>query len=227
MLSKSLVAICACLFLLGCDAQHATLQSSGLAKTELLADEYDVSVRFKVSGDSQTQASAKLQGLSSVFQTWAQQGYAEGLKLTAKNMQPIYSYPSNGQRQLKGYEASEAFVLARLSKSQYETVMAKLPSFKPEHFNMLRVYAGEHAVEKANKALLNEAFEEAKGKALYMAEISNICDVRALEVKEFSQPMARPMMMARESMSAMKVNSDAKQALQARIEVVWQGQPCS
>lgn len=216
-----LVAACG-----GSNQQNMQFHTQGQASQDVVANQYDVYLRFKVFAKQQQQAGELIAKQVAEFEAWAKQSFENALQLKDKNLQPVYQYRQNGKRVLEGYHGVNGYVLKGLDKAGYDQAMAKLPSFKPDYINTQKAYVAESAVAAVKKNLREQAFNKARENALQLAMLAGACDLMASDVKELSAPMASPMLMAREA-SISSQQADAKQTLNIRLEVSWQGHSCS
>lgn len=215
--------------LAGCNQSNnvAKLHTQAEAQQEVIANYYDVFVRFKQFAKDQSTASAQLTQQTAAFEAWANKGVPEKLQLKSKDLQAVYQYHRNGDNTLKGYHAQQSYVLKGLDKTAYGLLMDKLPSFKADSFNTQKVYVSDDVLLSVHADLRKDAFAKAKVKAEELAELANLCQLQAVDVREFSAPVARPMLMARESMAMSSApKADAKQNLNVRLEVSWSAQAC-
>lgn len=224
--SYAVLMVCVFAFLVGCSQPSAQLHSQASSTLEVTARFYEVAVSAGVKAKDQKQASSQLAKKLAPVEAWAHKLHGDNWVLKSSQLRPVYMYPKGQGRVLQSYEATKRFVLKGLDKQAYELAMEKLAGFGVSELSLSRVYVSDEQLADAQGLLLSQAFNKAKEKALFMAELSNLCDVEVLEFKEYSQNAARPMMMARES--AMKTQSaNAKQSLQTRVEVSWQAARCS
>lgn len=212
--------------LAGCSQPVAKLHSQASSNLEVTASFYEIAVGAGVKAKGQKQASDQLAKKLAPVEAWAHEQFGDDWILKSSQLRPVYMYPKDQGRVLQSYEATKRFMLKGLDKQAYELAMEKLAGFGMSELSLSRVYASDEQLADAQSLLLSQAFEKAKEKALFMAELSNLCDVQVLEFKEYSQNAARPMMMARESAMSDQ-SASAKQSLQTRVEVSWQATTCS
>jgi len=212
--------------LAGCSQQVTQLHSQASATLEVTARYYEIAVGVAVKAKTQKQAAGLLAEQATPIEAWAHKLHGDSWVLKSSQLRPVYIYPQGQGRVLQSYEATKRFMLKGLDKDAYEVAMETLAGFGISDLALSRVYASDEQLVDAQALLLDKAFAKAKEKALHMAELANVCDLQVLDFKEYSQPAARPMMMARESAMADQ-SAHAKQSLQTRVEVNWQGQICS
>lgn len=205
--------------------QTVQFHTQGEASQDVVANQYDVYVRFKVFAKQQQLAGELIGKQVSEFATWAKGSFENALELKNKDLQPVYQYRQKGQNQLTGYHAVNGYLLKGLDKAGYDKVMAKLPNFNPDYINTQKAYVAESAVGEVKSALREQAFNKAKENAEQLAKLAGACELKASDVKEFWPPVARPMLMAREA-SISSQQADAKQSLNVRLEVSWSGMQC-
>lgn len=222
------VAVVSAAFVLmvGCSQPSSQLHSQGSSSLEVTASFYEIAVSIGVKANEQKAASEQLAQKLAPMEAWAHKQHGDNWILKTSQLHPVYTYPQGQGRKLQGYEASKRFMLKGLDKQAYEQAMQTLAGFGVSELSLSRVYASEQQLADAQALLLSQAFNKAKEKALYMAQLSNLCEVTVLDFKEYSQNQARPMMMARESAMADQ-GAKAKQSLQTRVEVSWQATACS
>ena len=211
--------------MVGCTQPSAQLHSQGSSSLEVTASFYEVAVSIGVKAKDQKVAGSQLAQKLAPMEAWAYKQHGDNWVLKTSQLHPVYIYPQGKGRQLQGYEARKRFILKGLDKQEYEQAMQTLAGFGVSELSLSRVYASEQQLEEAQALLLSQAFNKAKEKALYMAKLSQLCDVTVLDFKEYSQNPERPKLMRRESAMADQ-GAKARQSLQTRVEVSWQATAC-
>ncbi|MEH6347273.1 MAG: SIMPL domain-containing protein [Bermanella sp.] len=205
--------------------EKAALQTQASAQSEIQANEYQVFVNFKQQDKDQESLMLKLEEKTSKFVSWSQQQFThEQLVGEDMRLQPVYEYPKHQARQLVSYEVSQKFRLTNLTFEQYNLLMQQLATFKAESFGLQSVQASQKALNNSRVKLVEEAFVKNKAKAEHLAGLSNLCELRVADIKEYDQGGSQPRMMSMRAKS--DSNAPSKQSQNVRIEVTWWAKPC-
>jgi uncharacterized protein YggE len=205
--------------------EPASLQTQASAQAQVVANEYRLFINFKQANQNQETLMKLLQDQTAHFISWFKQGFSEE-QLVGENirLQPLYEYPKHQVRQLVSYEGSQQFSLIGLSFEQYNQLMKELPTFKSESFGLQSVQASEEALTTSRGNLVEEAFAKNQAKAQHLAKLSELCELKVVEIKEYDQGGGQPRMMS----MRMKEDSNApsQHSHSVRMEVTWSAHPC-
>lgn len=205
--------------------EKAALQTQASAQSEIQANEYQVFINFKQQDKDQESLMLKLEEKTSKFVSWSQQQFThEQLVGEDMRLQPVYEYPKHQARQLVSYEVSQRFRLTNLTFEQYNMLMQQLATFKAESFGLQSVQASQEALNNSRVKMVEEAFVKNKAKAEHLAELSNLCELKVADIKEYDQGGSQPRMMHLKSKA--DSNAPSKQSQSVRLEVTWSAKPC-
>lgn len=221
---KIIAAVCLLVGLTACK-DVASLQTQANAQAQVVANEYQLFIHFKQVNPDQSLLMASLQKQSAQFVGWFNQHFnKEQLVGESIRLQPMYEYPKHQVRQLVSYEGSQRFSLIGLTFEQYNQLMQELPTFKAESFGLQNVRASEKAMTESRVKLVEEAFAKSQAKAHHLAQLSSLCEIKVVDIKEYDQGGAQPRMMS----MRMKEDSNApsNQSHSVRLEVTWSAYPC-
>lgn len=221
---KIISAVLLLVGLTGCK-EVASLQTQASAQAKVVANEYELFINFKQTHKEQTVLMASLQKQSTDFIGWFNQHFnKENLVGESIRLQPMYEYPKHKVRQLVSFEGSQRFSLVGLTFKQYNRLMQELPVFKAESFGLQEVKAGKEAMTESRIKLVEEAFAKNQAKARHLAQLSNLCEIKVADIKEYDQGGSQPRMMS----MRMKDDSNApsKQSHSVRLEITWSAYPC-
>ena len=205
--------------------ETASLQTQGSAQAQVVANEYQLFINFKQGAKDQKELMEALQKKTSEFIGWFNGNY-NAEKIVGENirLQPQYEYPKNQVRKLIAYEANQRFRLIGLTYQQYNQLMKDLPDFKAESFGLQTVKASDEALLQSRVKLVEEAFLQSQTRAQQLADLSQLCELTVLDIKEFDQGGSQPRMMS----MRMKEDSSApsQHSHSVRVEVTWSANPC-
>ena len=211
-------------FLAACK-DEASLQTQASAKQELVVDEYAVFVGFKLKGEDQKKLMADFLKKTEKFVTWAHQEYSKD-QLAGENinLQPVYEYPENKPRRIVAYQVNQRFKISALSFDEYNKLLPELPAFNAQSFGQAGVKVSEQQASLTRQKLASDAFAKNQQKANHLAQLSGLCKLEVLEVKEFDQGGAQPRMMMMKSKEGAQAPS--KQTLSVRLDIKWRAESC-
>jgi len=204
---------------------EASLQTQASAKQELVVDEYAVFVDFKLKGEDQKKLMAEFLKKTETFVAWAHQGFSKD-QLAGENinLQPVYAYPENQPRHIVAYQVNQRFKISALSFEQYNKLLPELPAFNAQSFGQAGVKVSEQQASLTRQKLASDAFAKNQQKANHLAQLSGLCKLEVLEVKEFDQGGAQPRMMMMKSKEGAQAPS--KQTLSVRLDINWRAESC-
>jgi uncharacterized protein YggE len=224
VIGKGVLALLCGLALSACQVD-ASLQTQVSAKAELLADEYIVFVEFKHQGVDQKKLMVEFSGKTDAFMRWANdQSLQMLLSAERLHLQPVYEYPANKPRQRVSFEVSQQFKVSGLSLHQYSEILPQLASLNAHAFGQWGVKVSDGQAVQTRQRLVTEAFEKSQQKANHLAQLSNLCELSVLEIKEFDQDGGQPRMMMMEAKGSSVAPS--QQTLSVRLDIKWQASPC-
>jgi len=219
--------VTAALLLVGLTAckEVASLQTQANAQAQVVANEYRLFINFKQVNKEQKDLMAALQKQSAQFVGWFNQQFnQEQLVGESIRLQPVYEYPKNQARQLISYEGSQRFSLVGLTFKQYTQLMQELASFKAESYGLQSVRASDAAVSDTRAKLVEDAFKKNQDKARHLAQLSNLCELKVADIKEYDQGGSQPRMMSMRTKE--DSNAPSHQSHSVRVEVTWSANPC-
>ncbi len=204
---------------------EASLQTQASAKQALVADEYAVFVSFKLKGEDQKKLMEAFLNKTESFVAWTHQSYSKDqLAGESINLQPVYEYPKNKPREVVAYEVSQRFTISALSFEQYNKLLPELPTFNAHSFGQSGIKVSDQQAMLARQALVSDAFAKNQQKASHLAQLSGLCGLKVVEVKEFDQGGAQPRMMLMQAKGGSQAPS--KQTLSVRLDIKWWAEPC-
>lgn len=237
LIKLAIITVLAGALLAGCDIsasghqdnRDAQLKTRATVSTDLVASEYIVEVTFKDEAVNQTDAMTALESKLKPFQQWIKDK-AYMMKGGTANLSGIYQYNPNEKRKLVAYEALQRFTITGLNFSAYQAIVKAVPDFQPFNLELKNVIASEESKSDAKMALIEKAFSQTKEKAVAMAKVATLCNMRVLEMTEHVQDHAAPRMMkmsmAEDSMSGAMHDSESKQSMKVTLNVNWLATPC-
>jgi len=204
---------------------EASLQTQASAKQELVVDEYAVYVDFKLKGEDQKKLMAEFLKKTEIFVAWVHLEFSKD-QLAGENinLQPVYAYPENQPRHIVAYQVNQRFKISALSFEQYNKLLPELPAFNAQSFGQAGVKVSEQQASLTRQKLASDAFAKNQQKANHLAQLSGLCKLEVLEVKEFDQGGAQPRMMMMKSKEGAQAPS--KQTLSVRLDIKWRAEPC-
>ena len=211
--------------LLSACMEKAVLQTQASAQAEVQANEYQVFINFKQQDKDQESLMLKIEGQTTEFVKWSKKQFTpEQLVGEDMRLQPVYEYPKHQARQLVSFEVSQRFRLTGLNFEQYNLLMKELATFKAESFGLHLVQASQETLNNSRVKLVEEAFVKSQAKAEHLAGLSNLCELRVADIKEYDQGGVQPRMMSMRAKS--DSNAPSKQSQSVRLEVIWSAKPC-